>query len=286
MNSSTKIVVFGGSGYLGTALIDHLINKLYYSNILAVARNEGQLVQLKEKFPMVNIMVGDIADPWIVKQAMKDASYVYHLAAMKHVGLAEEQVRTCVNSNIIGTMNILAESYIQRPIFVVFISSDKAAQGTGVYGASKKIGEKLFAEASTINPESMYRVIRYGNVWASTGSIATKWKPKMQAGEEVILTDPEASRFFWTVEDAVENIFDCMVKSTKAVPYIPSMKAASMDVVLEACMQVYGRSPVKYIGLQPGENKYETMDGKVFSNQVDQFTVEEFKAKFLLNGKS
>lgn len=280
MISSAKLVVFGGSGYLGTALIEYLV-KIGYSNILAVARNEGQLVLLKEKIPTVKIMVGDISDKWIVKQAMVGADAVYHLAAMKHVGLAEDQVRSCVNSNIIGTMNILEESYHQKPNAVVFISSDKAAQGTGVYGISKKIGERLFVEAEKINPETMYRVIRYGNVWASTGSIGTKWKPKMQAGEEVILTDPEASRFFWTVDDAVDNIFDCVAKSVDASPYIPSMKAASMGTVLEACMRAWGRSPVKYIGLQPGENKVETMDGKTFSNQVDQFTVEEFKEKFL-----
>lgn len=283
MESSPKIVVFGGSGYLGTHLIDRL-HSMGYSNILAVARNEGNLVALKEKFPGIAILVGDIADPWIVKQAMVGAMDVYLLSAMKHVGLAEAQVRTCVQSNITGVMNVIQESFEVKPRMVMFISSDKAAQAAGVYGCTKKIGERLMAEAEMMNKDTQYRVIRYGNVWGSTGSIITKWKPKLQKGEEVILTDPDASRFFWTVQEAVDLIFECKHMAIGAVPYIPKMKAVTMGVVLDACMDVFGHSPVKIIGLQPGENKVETTDGITFSDTCEQFDKEEFKQKFLLNG--
>lgn len=139
------------------------------------------------------------------------------------------------------------------------------------------------AEAEQMNPDTKYRVIRYGNVWGSTGSIATKWKEKMEKGEEVILTDPEASRFFWDVKEAIDLIFECIQKAKDATPYIPPMKAVKMSVVLEACLEIWGKSPVKIIGLQPGENKVETTDGIVFSDQCEQFTKEEFIEKFLLN---
>lgn len=283
VKSTDKVVVFGGSGFLGVSLISRLISK-GYRNIVVVARNEGALVAMKEKFPVMSILVGDIVDPWIVKSAMKDAKEVYNLAAMKHVGLAETQTKSCVNSNVIGAMNVINESLTTKPRVLMFISTDKAAQSSGVYGASKKIGEKLMAEAEKINLDTKYRVIRYGNVWGSTGSIITKWRPKLEKGEEVILTDPDASRFFWTVEEAVDLIFECIEQSDDASPYIPKMKAIKMGTVLEACMDVYGKSPVKIIGLQPGENKVETTDGIVFSDQCEQFTKEEFKEKFLLSG--
>lgn len=280
-SSTSKIVVFGGSGFLGNALIERLISE-GHKNITAVARNEGKLVALKEKFPLVQIMVGDVADQWIVQKAMQNADEVYILSAMKHVGLAEQQVRSCISSNIAGTMNVVNESLISKPKTIVFISSDKAAQGGGIYGASKKIGERLMAEAEGMNPDTKYRVIRYGNVWGSTGSIATKWKPKMEKGEEVIITDRKASRFFWTVEEAVDLIFECLSQATSAEPFIPKMKAVSMGTVLDACMEAWGRSPVKEIGLQPGENLVETTDGKVFSDQCEQFTKAEFIEKFLM----
>jgi UDP-N-acetylglucosamine 4,6-dehydratase/5-epimerase len=281
MLQNSKITVFGGSGYLGMHLIKRLID-MGYEKITSVSRNENSAVILKEKFPNVEIIIGDIADPWVVKKAMADADMVMVLSALKHVGIAEKDVRSCVNTNIVGTMNIIQESSVTKPSALVFISSDKAASGNGVYGISKKIGEKLMNEAETINPETKYRSVRYGNVWASHGSIGTKWEPKMRRGEEVILTDPEASRFFWTVDEAVDLIFESIEKATDSTPYTPSMKSAKMGVVLQACMEVWGKSPVKIIGLQPGENKTETMDGKVFSDEVPQFTMEEFKHKFLM----
>lgn len=278
-----SVVVFGGSGFLGKDLVKALLYN--GKQVTVVARNEGNLVALKGRFPTIRIIVGDIADPWIVKQAMGNAEEVYLLAAMKHVGLAEAQVRSCVSTNINGTMNVIEQSFITKPKLLMFISSDKAGQGTGIYGCSKKIGERLLAEAQGMNPDTKYRVIRYGNVWGSTGSIATKWKEKMEKGEEVILTDPEASRFFWSVREAVNAIFECIKWATSADPYIPKMKAVKMGIVLDACMEVWGDVPVKIIGLQPGENKVETTDGIVFSDQCEQFTKEEFIDKFLLNGK-
>ena len=279
-SSTDKIVVFGGAGFLGHTLIERLISQ-GHKNILSVSRNEGELVKLKQKFPIVQIMVGDISDPWTVKSAMTDAKEVHLLSAMKHVGLAETSVNACILTNIIGVMNVVNESLVTKPKVLMFISSDKAAQGTGVYGCSKKIGERLLAEAELINLDTKYRVVRYGNVWGSTGSIATKWKPKMERGEEVIITDPEASRFFWTVDEAVDLIFECIEKANDSSPFVPKMKAVTMGTVMEAMMDVYGKSPVKTIGLQPGENKVETTDGVIFSDQCEQFTKEEFREKFL-----
>lgn len=281
MQKDSRIVVFGGSGSLGVALISRLISQ-GQTNILSVSRNESQLVSLKERFPIIQIMVGDISDMWTVKSAMAGAEYCQILSALKHVGLAEVDVRACTNTNIVGTMNIINESLSTKPKSLVFISSDKAAQGSGVYGCSKKIGERLMAEAERINPETKYRVVRYGNVWGSNGSLITKWKPKMERREEIILTDPEASRFFWTMWEAVDLIFECLEKAKDSSPFIPKMKAVKMGVVLDACMEVYGKSPVKIIGLQPGENKVETTDGLVFSDQCEQFTKEEFIQKFLI----
>lgn len=103
----------------------------------------------------------------------------------------------------------------------------------------------------------------------------------MEAGKEVILTDPDATRYFWTVDEAIDLIFECIENAKDSIPYIPTMKAISMGKALEACQEVYGVCPVKTIGLQEGENMHETMDGINFSDTADQFTKEEFKERFL-----
>lgn len=272
-----KYLVCGGSGFLGY----ELINRIVGIDVRVLARNEGNLIALKEKYPHIEIMTGDIADPWVAKKAMQGVDGCFLLSAFKHVGLAEIDTKTCTKTNVLGVMNIIEESLVTKPEFMVFISTDKAAQPSGVYGCTKKIGERLISEAEKMNPDTKYRIVRYGNVWGSTGSMITKWQPKMEKGEEIILTDPEATRFFWTVKEAVDLIFECWEKAVDSTPYIPKMKAVKLGVVLEACMEVYGKCPVKIIGLQPGENKHETTDGVTYSDSVEQFTKEEFMDKFL-----
>lgn len=258
MQKSDKVVVWGASGYLGGVLVDRLIS-MGYTNILAVSRGEAAQVSLKERFPSISIMIGDIADPWIVKKAMDGAVECHVCSAMKHVGLSETDVMSCVSSNVTGLINVIRESLITKPKIMMFISSDKAAQPTGVYGCSKKIGERLLAEAEKVNPDTAYRVVRYGNVLYSSGSVLCKWRDKMQKGEEVIVTDPDATRFYWPVDQAVDLIFDCIENATNADPFITSMKSIRLGDLLEAMMAKYGRVPVKIIGLQPGENMHEVI---------------------------
>lgn len=272
-----KIVCFGASGFLGHALIDRFI-ALGRTNIIAVARNEGNLVALKEKFPSVQIMVGDIADPWIVKKAMVGADEIFLLSAMKHVGLAEVDVKSCIQTNIVGTMNVINESLVTKPKVLLFVSSDKAAQGTGIYGCSKKIGERLMVEAERMNPATKYRVVRYGNILYSSGSVLCKWREKMQSGQEVVVTDENATRFFWPIDEAVNLIFTCIDSAKDASPFVAGMKSIRIGDLLEAMMSKYGRVPVKTIGLQPGENRHEI----ITEDLPDSFSSERFTKEEIL----
>lgn len=279
MGSSKKTIVFGGSGFLGGYLIEHLIY-LGHKNIISVSRNESAAVALKERFPLISIMIGDIADPWIVKQAMVDADEIFLLSAMKHVGLAEVQVKSCIDTNVIGTMNVINESLITKPNILMFISSDKAAQGTGIYGMSKKIGEKLMAEAEQINFDTKYRVVRYGNVLYSSGSVLCKWRDKMKKGEEVIVTDVDATRFFWSVYEALDQVFICESDCwPSAKPFVTAMKSIRIGDLLESMMEKYGKVPVKIIGLQPGENMHEI----IVPELPDSFHSERYTKEEILN---
>lgn len=277
MPNKIRICVTGATGFLGEAIIERLRGE----DLVAVARDEGKLITLKEKYPNIKIIVGDISDKWVAKEALKDVDVLLHMAAQKHVGLSEEYAYQTVQSNVIGTMNLLEESRITKPRMFLMVSTDKASLPKGVYGATKLLAEKLVKQSERLNPDTMYRVVRYGNVMGSTGSFVIKWKPLMEQGKEVILTDPNATRYFWTVDEAIDLIFQCMEEAEDSTPFIPTMKAISMGQALEACQEVYGKSPVKVIGLQEGENMHETMDGINFSDTADQFTKEEFKAKFL-----
>ena len=281
MDTNKKYLVTGISGFLGGELVRRLV-KMGFTNLVGVARNEGNLIMLKEKYPLIQFITGDISDPFICDKACKDISGIFHLAAFKFVDLAETQTRQCVLSNIIGTMNLLEATRKYNHDFILGISTDKAARVNGVYGATKLIVEKLFQEYEKLNPDTKYRTVRYGNVLYSAGSVLCKWKDKLQKGEEIIVTDLEATRFYWTVDQAVDLIFSCLENATDAAPQHFPMKAIKMNDLLNAKIEKYAiRSDVhqnclKIIGLQKGENLHEiiTSDGKD-SSQVERYTQKE-----------
>lgn len=272
-------LITGGSGFLGKGLIERL-QKLGCEKIVTISRNEGNLVALKELFPHIKIIPGDISDPYSAEKVIRDVNGIFHLAAFKHVGLAEDNVRECVLGNVIGTMNVLEISRKYSIDFILGISTDKAAQVSGVYGATKLIHERLFMDYEKMNPNTCYRTVRYGNVLYSTGSVLCKWKERILNDEELIITDPNATRFYWTVNQAIDLIFDCLENAVDSKPYVPKMKSMSVGDLLQAMIKKYlpeGNIPkIKKIGLQPGENVHEKiLEQGPSSSEVDRFTVEE-----------
>ncbi len=277
IQKNKRYLITGGTGFLGEALIARL--QKFGCTIRILARNEGKLIALKQKYPNLEIHTGDISDPFEVKQAMKDVDGVFHLAASKHVGLAETFVRECVKSNTIGSLNILENSLNQKLDFVIGISTDKAAQVAGVYGASKLLMERLFKQFEELNPLCKYRIVRYGNVLYSTGSVLCKWKELIQSGQPCAVSDLNATRFYWTVEQAIELIFECLSKAENASPFVPQMKSIRIKDLLEAMYEKYGNgfqlNPIVY-GLQQGENLHERIleDGP-YSNEVPLYSKKE-----------
>ena len=271
-------LVTGGSGFLGVPLVGRILNS--GGKVRVLSRDEGKLIDLKQKYPEIEILNGDIADWFEVKQAMKGVNGVFHLAASKHVGLAEKTVRETIKSNVRGSLNILENSFNDDLEFIIGISTDKAAQVAGVYGASKLLMERLFTQFERLNPDVDYRIVRYGNVLYSTGSVLCKWKELIENNQALIVTEPSATRFFWSVDQALDLIYDCLNNAKDSSPYVPTMKAMSIENLLEAMYVKYmpkgGSRQVKIIGLQPGENLHERIleDGPD-SSQVDQYTVEE-----------
>lgn len=273
-------LVTGGSGFLGKPLVGRLIKS--GARVRIFARDEGKLLEAKQLYPSVEILTGDVSDEFEVKQAMVGVSGVFHLAASKHIGIAEKQVRECIKSNTIGSMNILTESLNNPQIeFIIGISTDKTAQVSGVYGASKLLMERLFKQYEQLNPKCDYRIVRYGNVLYSTGSVLCKWRELIKNSQQITITDPTATRFFWTVDQAIDLIYDCLENATNSSPYVPVMKGMSMENLLHAMIIKYAPKnkpipPWNKIGLQPGENLHEKiLENGPNSSEVEQYTIEE-----------
>ena len=279
IKQNKKYLLTGGSGFLGEELIKRILDE--GGKVIVVARSEVGLIKTKQIFPDIEYYTGDIADKFTLKRFTVIQGICY-LAAFKHVGLAETQARECTLSNVVGSLNVLEHAVDAGVEFVLGISTDKAAQVKGVYGASKLIMERLFAQFEKDFPEIKFRTVRYGNVLYSTGSVLCKWRELLKDGKEVIVTEAGATRFFWTIDQAVDLIFDCMENAIDCVPYLPEMKSMSIGNLLEAMASKYlpegAELKIKSIGLQPGENLHEKIleDGPA-SDEVQEFTVEEIK---------
>lgn len=273
-----KYLITGGSGFLGVKVIKRILNE--GGKVVVLSRDEGKLIELSQKFPNIEFYTGDICDPFNVHQAMKGVEGVFHLAAFKHVGIAESLVRECTRSNVIGSLNILEEGAKIGVKFIMGISTDKAAQVAGVYGATKFIMEKLFTQFEANYPGIEFRIVRYGNILYSTGSVLCKWKELLSKGEPVIVTDRRATRFFWTVDQAVTLIWDCLDNAKDSNPYVPKMKAMSVGDLLKAMSKKYlpedKELVVKETGLQPGENLHEKiLTEQENSDSAEKYTIEE-----------
>ena len=270
-------LVTGGSGFLGKKTIERIHEQ--GGNVLVMARDEGKLIQLKQDLPYIEFLTGDISDRFECEQAVRFVDGIFHLAAFKHVGIAETQSRECIKSNTIGSLNLLELTADYDLDFNIGISTDKAAIVSGVYGASKFLMEALYRQFEVNYPDTKFRIVRYGNVLYSTGSVLCKWKDLLEKGETPIITEPKATRFFWTIDQAVDLIWECMLKAENSSPYVPDMKAMKMGDLLQAMINKYSKDKdikPEVIGLGQGENLHEKIlsDG-LSSKDAKKFTVKQ-----------
>ena len=271
-----KYLVTGGTGVVGYELCKRIVEM--GGKVLVLSRTEEKLKKLQEKYD-IEVLVSDILDRERVRAAIKAVRGVFHLTALAQAMQSGKCIES-INTNVLGSMNVLVESLDKD--FVLGISSDKVVQVSGNYGATKFLMERLFNEFEEINPNTKYRVVRLGNVIYSVDSVLEKWKNKIENNEEVIITEPKATRFFMTKEQSVDMIFNCLEKSTDSTPYFENIKSTSMGNLLEAMSNKYlpegNELLVKEIGLQPNENLHERIvEGGPYTNEIEQYTIKELE---------
>lgn len=269
-------LITGGSGFLAKILVRKLIvGGVEPKNITLFARDEGKLLDAAQETG-ARIITGDVVDWPSVLRAMQGQEQIFHTAAFKHLPLAEEQSEECVRSNVIGSLNVLRASIATQPKFVIGISTDKAYDPVNCYGMTKRLMEYMFAqyERANVNKTTKYRIVRYGNVLGSTGSVLQVWKKARELQQPITVTDPDMTRYFFTVEEAVEAIFVCLAHSTDAEPYIPDMRSVRMGDLAEVVAQGH---PIKIIGRRPGEKAHEQLTQDNLSDTAPRMSQEDIR---------
>lgn len=276
MFENKRIAITGASGFLGKALIKALGDTP--SEIRCLGHSEKLMVEAKRQFPNCKWLAGDILDTGTLHKLIKGVDIVFHLAAQKHIPIGEAQPTYTLMTNIWGTKNVIDSCIIHNVEEVVGISTDKAFEPQTIYGMSKYFLERMFVENNT--GATRFYTCRYGNVAGSSGSVFEIWDKCGQEGKQFEITDPEMTRFYFTVEEAVEVIFQTLKKKDLTKPYIPTMKAMKMEDVLSVFMEHYNVRQMKIVGNRGNEKKHEGLSKDSMSNKVEHYTKPEI-AEFL-----
>lgn len=254
------ILVTGGCGFLGRALIEGLKIKYDNVNIKTLSRSENNIVKTVAKCGSNRLytIIGDIRDKDALEYALRDVDTVVHLAAMKHIDLCESSPGEAIDINVVGTINIL--KYFKGRTFVA-MSTDKAVGPLGCYGATKLLMEKLVLQKAKENPDKRYILIRSGNIFGSSGSVIEKWAEQLREHNEITITDPNMTRFFTHVNNLVEFIMDVMEKGENGYIYIPNQKALRLEDLVNVAVSFLGNKNVriKTIGPRKSERLHEDL---------------------------
>ena len=251
-----RILITGIAGSIGSELARQLCrrNKVYGCDI-----NETGIMDLRNEIP-IQARVGDIRNRETCRDVFSDflPQVVFHAAAYKHVSPMEEVPSEAVDTNVVGTMNILAYSGIYPVEKFVFISTDKAISPNSIMGATKRLGEIM-----TKNKGKGYVVVRFGNVLGSRGSVIPIWQRQYDQGKPFTVTSAEAKRYFMTIEQAVSLVITAGDEGKGGEIFILDM-GEPLNILEMA--KSFGGHGVKITGLRPGE----VLEEKLMSEEEEK----------------
>jgi FlaA1/EpsC-like NDP-sugar epimerase len=261
MFNGTRIFVSGATGSWGQTLITMLLKNYNVEEIICFSRGELQQVLMKRKFnnPKLKFIIGDIRDYDAVRFATRNVDYIFHLAALKHVPVCEENVQETIKTNITGTTNIVNAAIENRVKKVIDVSSDKAVEPINLYGMTKSVGEKIIVQANDLSDYTKFVCIRGGNVMGSSGSVIPFFIEQIKAGGPITLTDARMTRFFLTLEEAIQLLFKASIDSIGGETFVMNMPSCYIKDLAEVLMDKFGKVEIKETGMRPGEKLDEML---------------------------
>lgn len=250
MSLASKIILItGGTGSFGQKFTEIALKECNPKALRIFSRGELLQQQMQQRFnddPRLRFFIGDVRDRERVYRAMNGVDIVVHAAALKQVPTCEYNPIEAVRTNIDGAMNVIDAAIDNGVEKVIAISSDKAVHPVNLYGATKLVMERLFAQANvyTGGRKSKFSCVRYGNVVGSRGSVIPLFLEQRENGK-ITITDEQMTRFWITLEQGVHFVIDCIDRMHGGevfIPKIPSMKITDLAdaIAPEAEREVIG----------------------------------------------
>jgi UDP-glucose 4-epimerase len=258
------LLITGGTGSFGNAVLKRFLNS-NVKEIRIFSRDEKKQDDMRHALQnnKVKYYIGDIRDRQSVDMAMEGVDYVFSAAALKQVPSCEFFPMQAVQTNVIGTNNVIESAIAHGVKRVVVLSTDKAAYPINAMGISKAMMEKVAVARGRSLGDDATTVIcctRYGNVMASRGSVIPLWVNQIKTGAPITVTDPEMTRFMMTLDDAVDLVIYAWEHGRNGDLFVQKAPAATLVTLADALKELYQtNTEVKVIGTRHGEKLYETL---------------------------
>lgn len=285
--------ITGGTGSLAKKLIENLVKKKLAKKIILFSRDEFKQSKLhdlpfiKNNISIFRFFIGDVRDITRLSWALgEDIDVVIHTAALKQVPTTEYNPFETVQTNIIGSQNLIEVSLKKKIDKVILISTDKAVSPINLYGSTKLTAEKLFISANLFkgSSKSKFSVARYGNVMGSRGSVIPILLNQNKLNKNFTITDKRMTRFNITLNEAVSFVMNCISKMKGKEIFVPKCPSYR---IMDVAKAINPKAKIKFIGIRPAEKIHEELINKSeYLNSVeskDNFVIYQENTK--LNGK-
>lgn len=266
-----RVLITGVCGTVGREFLCQVMQR-EPAEVIGIDNNESELFFVIEEYrdnPATHFYLGDIRDRDKIIDKLRGIDIVLHAAAYKHVILCEQSPRDAVQTNILGTQNIIDAAIANQVERVLFTSSDKAVNPSNVMGTTKLMGERLMTAANAYRRGEgpIFTSTRFGNVLGSRGSVIPLFKRQIAHGGPVTLTDPSMTRFIMTLQEAVRLVMDSAFMGFGGEVFITKMPAIRIEdlafVMIKELAPSFGYKPedvkLEIIGNKPGEKHYEEL---------------------------
>ena len=257
------LMITGGTGSFGNTVLKRFLST-DVREIRIFSRDEKKQEEMRIALnnPKLKFYIGDVRNYDSVYQAMKGVDYVFHAAALKQVPSCEFYPMEAVQTNVLGSENVM-QAAIERCVSrVVMLSTDKAVYPINAMGISKAMMEKfMVAKARMQNPgETVICATRYGNVMASRGSVIPLFTSQLKEGKPLTITDPHMTRFLMSLEDSVDLVLYAFEHGKQGDIFVQKAPASTVADLAQGLKELFEKdNQVRVIGTRHGEKLYESL---------------------------
>ncbi len=261
MYNGKTILITGGTGSFGQNFVKFLLRNFKPKKIIIFSRDELKQFRMQQELSEhktpIRFFLGDVRDLARLRLAFQDVDIVVHAAALKQVPALEYNPFEAIQTNVLGTQNVLMAALERKVAKTLLISTDKAAAPVNLYGATKMCAEKIMVSGNVYakDHDASFSAVRYGNVIGSRGSIVETILNKTD-DSPLTITDPDMTRFWITLDqcfDLVTYALENMIGGEIFIPKVPSMRIPDLFKALAP------DRPVKVVGIRPGEKVHEIL---------------------------